>query len=32
VYYQQLEGHLDQRVRRGAEAPMRELIGSMEDE
>jgi hypothetical protein len=27
VYYQHLEGHLDQRVRRGAEAPMRELIG-----
>jgi hypothetical protein len=27
MYYQQLEGHLDPRVWRGAEAPMRELIG-----
>jgi hypothetical protein len=26
MYYQQLEGHLDPRVWRGAEAPMRELI------
>ena len=25
VYYQQLEGHLDPRVRRGAEAPMRDI-------